>query len=182
LKVSAQGKAFIIEHSGLIVASSTTELPFLSSADRQENKRIKVTESKEPLIRATAQHLISEFGNLTKINTSKQLEYEIEGKRQFAQVTPFKDEFGLNWLIVIVVPEADFMEQIHANTYTTILLCAATLVVATGIGILTARWITKPILCLNTTAKEIAKGEWDKTVELKRSDEVGQLAQTLYPR
>jgi PAS domain S-box-containing protein len=51
--------------------------------------------------------------------------------------------------------------------------------VATGIGILTARWITKPILCLNTAAKEIAKGEWDKTVELKRSDEVGQLAQTF---
>ncbi len=179
LKVSVQGKAFIIEHSGLIVASSTTELPFLSSADRQENKRLKATESKEPLIRATAQHLISEFGDLTNINTSKQLEYEIEGKRQFAQVTPFKDEFGLDWLIVVVVPEADFMGQIHANTYTTILLCAATLVVATGIGILTARWITKPILCLNTAAKEIAKGEWDKTVELKRSDEVGQLAQSF---
>jgi PAS domain-containing protein len=116
LKVSVQGKAFIIEHSGLLVASSTTELPFLSSADRQEKKRLKATESKEPLIRATAQHLISEFGNLTNINTSKQLEYEIDGQRQLAQVTPFKDEFGLNWLIVVVVPEADFMEQIHANT------------------------------------------------------------------
>jgi PAS domain-containing protein len=32
---------------------------------------------------------------------------------------------------------------------------------------------------LNTAAKEIAKGEWDKTVELKRSDEVGQLAQSF---
>jgi hypothetical protein len=90
LKVSVQGKAFIIEPSGLLVASSTTELPFLSSADRQTNKRLKATESQEPLIRATAQHLISEFGNLTNINTSKQLEYEIEGKRQLAQVTPIQ--------------------------------------------------------------------------------------------
>ncbi|HAA31359.1 MAG TPA: hypothetical protein DCE56_31170 [Cyanobacteria bacterium UBA8553] len=71
------------------------------------------------------------------------------------------------------------MEYIHANTYTTILLCAATLFVTTGIGILTARWITKTILQLNIAAKEIAKGEWNKTVEIKSSDEVSELANSF---
>ncbi len=136
----------------MIVASSSPELPFASSADDNEKKRLKATEIKNSLIRRTAQQLISHFGNLTNINASKQLDFETEGKRQFAQVTPFKDEFGLDWLIVVVVPEADFMQQINANTQTTILLCMAAFIVATGIGIITARWITKPILYLNTAA------------------------------
>jgi hypothetical protein len=41
------------------------------------------------------------------------------------QVAPFQDDRGLDWLIVIVVPEADFMEQITANTHLTIVLCLA---------------------------------------------------------
>ena len=179
LEIGIHGEAFIIERSGLIVASSSPELPFASSADDKEKKRLKATEIKNPLIRGTAQQLISYFGNLTNINASKQLKFEIDGKQEFAQVTPFKDEFGLDWLIVIVVPEADFMQQINANSQTTILLCIVAFIVATGIGIVTAGWITKPILHLNIAAKEIALGEWGKTVDIKRSDEVGQLSNTF---
>jgi PAS domain S-box-containing protein len=179
LKIGSHGKAFIIERSGLLVASSTTESPFLSNVSGKENKRLKATESREPLISATTKHLISRFGNLNSINSSEQLDFEIEDERQFAQVTSFKDEFGLDWLIVVVVPEADFMQQINANTHRIILLCIAAFVVATGIGILTGRWISKPILCLNRAAKAIAQGEWDKAVEIKRSDEVGQLAESF---
>jgi len=71
------------------------------------------------------------------------------------------------------------MEQINANTGTTILLCVAALIVATGIGIIIVCWITKPILRLNTAAKKIAKGEWKKTGEIERSDEVGHLSETF---
>ncbi|HEY9612737.1 PAS domain S-box protein [Allocoleopsis sp.] len=179
LEIGTHGEAFIIERSGMLVASSSPELPFASRADGKEKKRLKAIEINNPLIRGTAQHVISRFGNLTNINASKQLDFEIEGKRQFAQVTPFKDEFGLDWLIVVVVPEADFMQRINTNTQTTILLCLAAFIVATGIGILTASWITKPILHLNTAAKEISLGEWDKTLDIKRSDEVGELAKTF---
>ncbi|MFB2917060.1 ATP-binding protein [Aerosakkonema funiforme] len=179
LKIGIHGEAFIIERSGMIVASSSSELPFIKDADGKENKRLQAVEMRNPLIRSTAQHLIYKFSNLTEINSSIQLEFQMEGKREFAQVTPFKDGFGLDWLIVVVVPEADFMQQINTNTQTTILLCIAAFILATGIGIFTAAWITKPILRLNTAAKEIAKGEWHKTLEIKRSDEVGQLAESF---
>jgi PAS domain S-box-containing protein len=85
----------------------------------------------------------------------------------------------LDWLIVTVVPEADFMTQINATTHITILLCIAALIGSTGIGILTARWITQPILRLNTAAKDIAKGQWNKTVESERADEVGELTNSF---
>ncbi|MCP2727581.1 HAMP domain-containing sensor histidine kinase [Limnofasciculus baicalensis] len=181
LKISVSGKAFIVERSGMIVASSTPEIPFVrsTSTDKQENKRLKATKSREPLIRYTAEYLMSKFGGFAHINTGTKIHFQVKGKQQIAQVTPFKDEFGLDWLIVVVVPESDFMEQINANTYMTIFLCGVTLVVTTWIGIITSRWITKPLLQLNTAAKEIAQGKWDKIVELKRSDEVGQLAKSF---
>jgi len=67
----------------------------------------------------------------------------------------------------VVVPESDFMAQINANTQTTILLCLGALTLATILGILTARWITNPILRLSEASRAIASGELDKKVEVE---------------
>ncbi|MGL5058694.1 MAG: adenylate/guanylate cyclase domain-containing protein, partial [Microcoleus sp.] len=81
--------------------------------------------------------------------------------------------------IVVVIPESDFMAQINANNRTTILLCIVALIGSIIIGILTARWVTKPILQLNETAKDIAKANWHQSREINRNDEVGQLAKSF---
>jgi PAS domain S-box-containing protein len=177
LKVSKSGKTFILERDGLLVASSSTEQPF--RVVDGEAKRLKASDSKDPLIRLTTQYLTKHFKNLSEINTSQQLKFTIEGQHQFVQVTPWRDELGLNWLIVVVIPEADFMQEINANRRTTILLCIAALIVATVIGIFTSRWIVRPILRLNASAKALALGKWEQTVEMKRSDELGELAKSF---
>ncbi|MEG4571438.1 ATP-binding protein [Microcoleus sp. N3A4] len=176
IKIGKSGKLFIVDRAGLLVATSTPEKPFTISSDGKEQKRLKATDSNAPLIQLTAKYLNSNFGNLKNIQQTSQLDFLIDGKRQFLQVTPLRDDDGLDWLIVVVVPEADFMEQIDANTRTTILLCMAALVLAIIVGILTARWVTRPILRLNQAAKDIAQGDWNHAVELDRTDELGELA------
>ncbi|MEQ9549969.1 MAG: ATP-binding protein [Coleofasciculus sp. G3-WIS-01] len=57
---------------------------------------------------------------------------------------PYQDNYGLDLLIVTVVPESDFMAQINANTRTTIILGLITLMIATGVGIITARSFPVP--------------------------------------
>jgi signal transduction histidine kinase/DNA-binding NarL/FixJ family response regulator len=177
LKIGRTGQAFIMEPDGMLVAASNLEKPFIVQG--KDTKRIRAIASRDALIRGAATYLKERFENLSTINNSQQLDFEIGGKRQFLQVLPYKDRFGLDLLIVVVVPEADFMEQIDASTRMTILLCIAALIVATVIGILTSRWVIKPILRLNTAAKEIAKGEWDKTVQIRHSDELGELAKSF---
>jgi PAS domain S-box-containing protein len=88
---------------------------------------------------------------------------------------------GLDWLIVAVIPEADFMQQIHQNTYSTVVLCLVALIGAIVFCILTARWITQPILGLNQSAKALARGEWHQIakVNVERSDELGELAKSF---
>ena len=165
LKIGQTGKTFIIDHSGLLVASSS-DVPFTDDTlrtscgeDNAEGLKLSVLDSKDTLIQPTAQFLHERFGSFSLIDQSYQLDFELEGARQLVQVTPYSDESGIDWLIAVVIPEADFMEQINANIRVTLLLMLLALVGAIGIGILTARWITQPILSLNSSAKALAKGQ-----------------------
>ncbi|AFZ06774.1 multi-sensor hybrid histidine kinase [Oscillatoria nigro-viridis PCC 7112] len=179
LKIGKSGKTFIIERSGFLVASSTPEKPFINKKNRKKTQRLKAIESSVPLIQGTAQHLIEHFGNFTEIDSNQQLEFILEGEREFVQVSPFQDGRGLDWLIVVVVPEADFMEEINANTRSTILLCFLALVLATLLGILASRWITHPIFRLSKASRAIASGQLDQKVEVNSIDELGVLAESF---
>jgi len=180
IKVSKSGHTFILERDGLLVASSSTEKPFRVVDGKA--KRLRASDSKEPLIRSTTQYLTKHYKNLSEIKTSQQLKLTLQGQHQFVQITPWRDKLGLNWLIVVVVPEGDFMQEINANTRTTILLCIAALIVATVIGIFTSRWIVRPILRLNASAKALALGKWEHlevSGASERSDELGELARSF---
>jgi signal transduction histidine kinase len=178
LKISKSGQSFIIERSGLLVANSSNLKPFVIN-NQNKLQRIHASESKNYLIKATGNYFKQNFKNLNDIKSSTQLEFIQNHQLYFVQVLPFQDSYGIDWLIVVVVPEADLMQQIYANTWITIILCIAASLLAIGVGILTARWVTKPILDLNTSAKYIARGEWDKTVNIERDDELGELAQSF---
>ncbi|MBD2039720.1 ATP-binding protein [Microcoleus sp. FACHB-672] len=184
LKVSPSGKIFIIERNGLIVASSSTEQPFTMVDSKP--KRLQVLDSKDPLILATSRYLQKTFRNFKEINNSQHLESKInngnfpwESQRQFIKVTPWRDKFGLDWLIVTVIPESDFMEQINHNSRTTILLCFIALVIATGMAIFTARLIAYPILQLNRASDSIAGGQLNQKITVKGIHELKKLANSF---
>ncbi|WP_366025328.1 PAS domain S-box protein [Microcoleus sp. PH2017_08_TRC_O_A] len=174
LKIGKSGQTFVMERSGMLIATSKPGKEF--AVQGKEAKRIKASASENPVIRQTAQHLDKFYQSLAKINNSQQLTFDVDGQRNFIQVTPFQDDRGLDWLIVVVVPESDFMQQINANTRTTFLLSVAALIGATILGILTAKWVVRPILKLNAAAKALARNEWDTKLALNREDELGELA------
>ncbi|MFB2838997.1 ATP-binding protein [Floridanema evergladense] len=178
LKIGKTGQAFIIERNGTLLATSTEEKPFRIKPDKAR-ELIKAEDSSNLLTKATTQYLFKNFQKLNQIKSPQQVKFPINSKQQFVKLLPFQDGKGLDWLIVVVVPEADFMEQINANNRITMLLCLAALILTIITGILTARWVTQPILRLNTAAKDIAKGDWEKTIEVKRSDELGELAKSF---
>lgn len=177
LQISPAGRVFVLERNGLIVASSTPDQAYIRRNNTFE--RLSALESQDDLVRASTQHLVDRFGNLSQIQTAQLLEFQLNGERQFLQVSPWQDEFGLDWLVMIAVPESDFMAQINLNTQTTIGLCLLALLLAVAIAIFTARWVTQPILRLNTAAKNIAKGKWDRPVAVHRSNELGELAESF---
>ncbi|HEY9598805.1 MAG TPA: ATP-binding protein, partial [Cyanophyceae cyanobacterium] len=145
-----------------------------------------VLDSKDPMIRSTAQYLQKSFGNFRKINNSQQLEFRInksnfpwESQRQFIKVIPWRDKFGLDWLIVTVIPESDFMKQIDQNTRTTIVLCLIALAIATAMAIFTASLITRPIHQLNRASQAIATGQLKQRIKVKGIQEFKKLANSF---
>ncbi|MFK0733620.1 MAG: histidine kinase dimerization/phospho-acceptor domain-containing protein, partial [Gloeotrichia echinulata HAB0833] len=177
LKVGESGKTFILERSGLIVAASTNQPAY--NVIRGQVKRVLASESQDVVIRQTTQYLLKHFGSLGFIVGRQNLSFTTKEGRYFAQVNNWRDDRGLDWLIVVVISEGDFMKQINANNNTTIMLCIVAFLVATELGILTARWVIKPILQLNASAKKITVGKWDQIVEIKRCDELGELAKSF---
>ncbi|HAZ48895.1 MAG TPA: histidine kinase [Cyanobacteria bacterium UBA11369] len=177
INISQSARIFILERDGLVVASSSSEQPFMLVESKA--KRLNVLQSSDELIRKTAKHLQYKFGNFKDIKSSQEFSFNLNGEHQFVRVFPWQDRYGLDWLVVVTVPERDFMDQINANTQTTILLCIVALFLSLQIGVLTARWVTNPILNLNSAAKQIAAGELNQSVEIQRRDEVGELAESF---
>ena len=191
LKIGENGQVFIIDNSGFIVSTSTGEKPFIVTNKTYGIKRVKATESSNDLTKSIAKQIEQKIANYKKIYTeqqiwsqqdkekSQQFELEIKETVNFIQLRKFRDEFGLDWLIVVVVPESDFTREIQANVHTTITLCLIALVIATISGLLTSSCIIKPILSLNKAAKSLASGKWEQKVKIERTDELGELAQSF---
>jgi signal transduction histidine kinase/FixJ family two-component response regulator len=178
LKVGKTGQVILIERSGLVVASSTSELPYTKQADN-EPQRLKASDSKNPAFPASIQQLVDRFGSLENVTDTHQLTFNLDRQKYFLQVTPFHDLAGLDWLILVMLPESDFMAEINANTQTTIWLCLSALAIATFLGIYTARWITRPILQLQQASESIATGDLDRTVEVQGINELEGLARSF---
>lgn len=177
LEVSESGETFIMERSGTLVSTSTED-DLLMGRGAAVRRRDAV-ESDNPLVQGAAEYLNQEFRNLETIQRSHQLEFTVGGKRQFLQVLPFNDGRGLDWLIVVVVPEADFMEQIHQNRRITILFSAIALLMAMWLGVRTSRWLAQPILKLDQAARQIAAGNLAQTVDARGVDELEALANSF---
>jgi signal transduction histidine kinase/CheY-like chemotaxis protein len=173
LKKYRSGHIFIMERSGLLVASSEN-LPSAPVIDGKAT-RLKALDSSEPLIRDVTQELIKNFGSLKAINQPQSLRPDLSQK-PFVRVMPYKDKYGLDWLVVMVIPESQFMAEIQANTNVTILLCLLTLAIATGLGIIILNLIAEPINLLSQASYEISQGKLSQVVEVKGVSELETLA------
>lgn len=177
LKIGKTGQAFIFDSSGMLVATSTDEEPFTLLNDNPQ--RLHGTDSRNLLTRSTSEYLQNHFGSLKNIDAHQHLGFKIDGKRHFLNISLLQDDQGLNWINVIVVPESDFMAEINANTRSTILLCLALLLVATCLGIMTSRQITKAIRNLSNASRAIASGDLEQTVNISGINELGVLADSF---
>jgi len=177
LEVSPSVKIFIMERDGKLVASSGKEKGYIIKDGKRQ--RISVFESREPLIQATGEYLQQHFGNFNQIQSDQWLNFQRNGERKFIQVVPWKDDLGLDWLIVIAVPESAFMGNINANARNTILLSLVAFVAEIGVGILTSRWIARPILSVAQASENMAGGNLDQKVEPSNIIELEKLANSF---
>ena len=168
LQIGQSGQVFIVERSGDLVASSTEKDLFrLTDAGMQ---RLQASDSSDRVTQNITAAL-----NLQDYTTPQNLRFEILEEPYFLRVVPFQDEKGLDWLVVMAVPKADFMAEIDRNTRITGWVAVVALGGAIGLSLLTARRITRPLQRIDTAAKQLAAGNLDQPVYRSRIQEVGNL-------
>ena len=180
LKIGKTGQAFIMERNGRLIGVSTGTAPFrqgllapltpennLKNVD-PNNRRLRALDSENSLTKEIYQDLIARFDDLYNITERQQFRVKKNGIGYFVQVLPLRSELtdqDLDWLAVIVIPESDFMDEIQANANLTILLSGLILFVSILFGLITGRWISRPILRLSDASIALAKGEWQNLSE-----------------
>jgi methyl-accepting chemotaxis protein len=174
---------FIVERSGDLVATSSDAPVFIDEGNSEDSiKQIAAIKSQERMIQATAVEVDKKFqGGFSGIQKNTPLKFSPFGEAQRVQIQPFK-ELGLDWLVVVIVPEKEFMQGFERTKNVTIVLGIGALAFSVILGLLVTRWLINPILQLNTAATQIKADEFDpKSIApiAQRSDEIGQLAQVF---
>jgi adenylate cyclase len=173
MATAQNGNVFIVDNSGLLVASSTILEPYVRVND--ELQRIDTLTSNDPFIQSATQRVTDQFGGWSAINNSQQFEFTWAGERSLAEVTPYQRK-GLRWWIVVAIPESTYLTPINKHISETLLLIIASLTVSVSLLTLVSWRITHPILRLSYASKAFAGGNWSERVAVNRRDELGDLA------
>jgi PAS domain S-box-containing protein len=191
LSISDRGQAFIIDRQGLLIANSvgkplyvsepltgstTTPQSGYTQPGLVEFRRLSALDSLDPVMSTAVQQLNQQVGSLATIQAAQQMAIKVDEERHFLRVVPYRDGYGLDWLIVTVVPRADFMVAIDANVRRTIWLCA----LATCGSVMSSVWLSRRIgrslQRLNHATQAIAAGDLDYPLSSSRVSEVATLS------
>lgn len=190
LKVGQSGEVFIIERNGWLIADSTPEdsysiagKPDLDGTTEPgivKFKRRFPSEVSNPRIQQTYEYLKQRFNHFATLRSFQSLQFTTQGRRYFVTIAPYNDAYGLDWLVVTVIPESDLTTEIQRNTHTTALLCLLTLGLSIASGWLTAHRFTRRIDRLNRVSQELASGNLSQRLPADSGvAEVRKLAQSF---
>ena len=182
LKLSANGVALIMEPDGRLIATSTSEAPYVVNGAGVQD-RLAGQDSKSPLIRATVKQLA---GNADG-EAVRSLAFKFEGETAHLAVKRMRTVSGagqvsgqdLDWIIAVVAPQSDFTEDIVKATVRTswLLFVALAAILLSGLAIV--RWVTADLGRLTAAVERFGRGQPVGPLPVKRHDEIGILARAF---
>lgn len=190
LEVGQAGEIFILERNGLLIADSTSETAYSVSGKPDLDgtaepgtllfERRRPDHSTNATIRQSYHYLKQTFPDFATLQTAQALHFSTRDARYFLTITPYSDDFGLDWLVITVIPESDFTAEIQRNIRTTVLLCLLALAGAIAAGLTIANRFTARMTRLNQASQELAAGDLTQQLPTDSSiAEVQGLAQSF---
>jgi adenylate cyclase len=156
VQVSPNGRVFLATREGRLIAAQ---------------RRDAVTSvAEDALLRPIADRIGDE--------AESAFELEHAGERYLGRAVSMPVG-GLGWLAEVVVPEADYTEQVDAEARRTLVLGLAALGLALTAGVATARWIARPLRELAALARRVRRGQLDVPAVPRSRDEIGVLARAI---
>lgn len=166
-KSKGNGVIYIVDSQWKIIShSGSEEVVKIIPGTPATAELMSATESKNPLISASATYLIKNNTDMDKIT-----KLFIGGSNDFVLISKMPQPRDLNWRVVVVIPENDIMGAVKARQN---LILFVTLIIGVfGIigGGITLTNIISPILKTAEGSKQLADGNWNVVIE-KNADNI----------
>ncbi|HEY9887400.1 MAG TPA: HAMP domain-containing protein [Candidatus Obscuribacterales bacterium] len=185
LKEKEQGAIFIVNPTGLLIASSNPDAlaeTFVGEAPAAAADLMPLAQVEDPLLQVAYQSLQANGIALDKLIGLQELSFYDPATRQRFYVA-LKPLGQLDWVVGTVTPESVFLERINRSKRQ--LLMGTALFLGTGAVAaisLSDRAITRPIMTISDAAEAIESGNFslvDLDATVQRHDELGKLARVF---
>ena len=167
MRVGKTGRAFIVERDGYVIATSTNP-----SYMKDDVKRVLAQDAGDKWL-ARAYEILK---NDSAIKNTKVI---IDGKPIVLAASSYKNRRNLDWYVITMIPEEDFLAEINKNIKKETLLGLFAVLLMLLLSVRFSFWLIKPFLKLVEHVKRIGSGNLDETIELRDNLEFSQLSVAL---
>ena len=151
-----EGQIVIIDVQGLVVAHSEPGAVLSGRTGATGlRERLRISESTSPQVRAAEPYLRD-----VPVAQGASFHFVHENARYFGRVTPYLDPRGIDWRIVVLLPESELLGDSRSAGQRALLAAGAIAIMGLLLGLWVIRWAVRPILMTAEAANQIARGEW----------------------
>jgi len=165
LKIGQHGSAFIIDTHGRVLAYPDANKIKRTSFNRDKSSFNLITELDDPIARAAFQSLQLPLSQTYQLDEKKFTRFSHQGIFYQAVFTPFQ-QHQWPWIIGIYVPEEDYLGVFHQNQRENLYLALAIAIIASLLGLVLSRSLSRPIVQLGQQSRAIMRGDWKSTVPI----------------
>jgi adenylate cyclase len=168
IKLSKRGKVFIFTPDGTVIAHPTVRVVG-ETGKGAEGKLVTTKEIDDPVVGAyfaavLAQKLDSSAEGAAPAEGSevtKNFRFAEGGEAYVASYTTFAIDKNLRWVVGAYAPESDFMESLHRNNVSALIISIIALAAAMLLAFLLSNRIATPLSRLASEMDEVGRFELD---------------------
>ena len=169
LKIGKTGIAILATRDARLLAASN-DTPIATP----DGKRVSASKSRDLRVVAAAS-----FAGRDKSSADTFSQIDVGGENHYLRASQVGQEAGLDWTLVTIVPEADFVAEIESDFRRSWLISLAAVALAVALGLMAARWLVDPLLKLVTAVRRIGQGDLETRVEIHHAPEYSNLADEI---
>ncbi len=157
------GHIFVVDGAGRLVAHSEPGSVLGARRGPQaEYERLMASDSPSPQVRAAAQHL-GEAGGYE----AKDFRLALEGAVYYGRVSHFGDPRGLDWRIVVLLPESDLLGETRQSMRRSTFASVGIALLGLLLGLWVLQRVVRAIQLTTDAANRLARGEWESGLPLR---------------
>ncbi|WP_159784434.1 PAS domain S-box protein [Sodalinema gerasimenkoae] len=178
--ISDGGDAFLVNRQGQVLAASLAKEGQARERFLEEMRsQTRARESQFPFIQGITEAVETEFGAWDQLQGGHRLRLRLRDTPHFVEITPFQMDGGVDWFLVMGIPESRFLGHLDGSSRQTLMICLVAISVAGGLGWWASHWIARPVKRLQRAARDVAEGNLSRRVQVRQPREVADLADSF---